>query len=299
MAIVFDAATSGGTVFGNTVTFAHVVGINAHRALMVAATARDVVTVTSATYAGIALTLVARANNVNQLSMYLYRMMNPPTGANLVVINWSGNNAKSAAAVSYDGVDPANIGTAVTNTGNTNTPTVNAASTAGEVVVDAAGYRSSGTILVVGGGQTQRANAGSPVGDTTGHGQSDEPGAAATTMSWTIVAGVAQWAIVAIPLRPFAAPRGRATKYFFPFWDASPELFDANGKIVDPSDILADEWVEAQGLGFPTAENPDSFIEDPSRSKIIEVNASQISARIKTNTNQFAEVLVSRVAAGS
>jgi hypothetical protein len=50
---------------------------------------------------------------------------------------------------------------------------------------------------------------------------------------------------------------------------------------------------------MPTAENPETFIQDPSRSKIIEVNASQVSARIKTNKNQFAEVLVSRVAAGS
>ena len=167
------------------------------------------------------------------------------------------------------------------------------------MVVDAAGYRLGNTTMNVGALQTARVNTGSGIGDLTGHGQSDEPGQAAVTMSWTIVAGVARWGIVALPLKPFTSARGRATKYFFPFWDAAPKLFDANGKIVDPSDTLADEWVEAEGLGFPTAENPESFIEDPSRSKIIEVNAAQASARIKTNTNQFAEVLVSRVAAGS
>ena len=299
MAIVFDAATTGGVGFGLTRTFAHTVGSNEHRILIVGATAQAAVAILSATYAGVAMALVDTAINGGNMRTAMFRMVNPPVGANNVVITWSGNNAWSCGAVSYDGVDPIVFGIAVTNTGNDNTPTVVAASIADELVVDAVGYRVGGTTLNVGGGQTIRINTGSPGGDSTGHGQSDEPGAAAVTMSWTIVAGAGNWAIVALPLKPFASARGRATKYFFPFWDAAPKLFDANGKIVDPSDILADEWVEAEGLGFPSAENPESFIEDPSRSKIIEVNAAQASARIKTNTNQFAEVLVSRVAAGS
>ena len=108
-----------------------------------------------------------------------------------------------------------------------------------------------------------------------------------TTMSWTGMAGTDHWGQLAAPLRPAVSARGRAVKYFFPFWDAAPKLFDANGKTVSISDIQKDVWVEAQGLGMPTAENPDSFIEDPSRSKIIEVNASQVSARIKTNKTKM------------
>jgi hypothetical protein len=298
MAIVFDAATSGGRGFGNTRVFAHTIGANDHRILMVGHTI-SVNAVLTTTFAGIAMDLVDVAFNVGQMRTHLYKMVNPPVGANNVVIFWTGNTAWSCGAVSYDGVDPIAFGPAVTNTGADNTPTVVAASIAGELVVDAAGYRRGSTTLNVGGGQIARVNTGSGVGDLTGHGQSEEAGAPAVTMSWTIAAGAFPWAIVALPLKSFASARGRATKYFFPFWNAAPKLFDANGKIVDPSDILADEWVEAEGLGFPTAENPESFIEDPSRSKIIEVNASQASARIKTNTNQFAEVLVSRVAAGS
>jgi hypothetical protein len=214
-------------------------------------------------------------------------------------MDWDANTAWAVGAVSYDGVDPVSFGTVVTNSGNSNTPSVVAASIEGELVVDSVAYRIGGSALNVGALQTERVDTGSAGGDRVGHGQSDEPGQAVVTMSWTITAGAARWAIVSVPLKPFTSTRGRATKYFFPFWDANPKLFDANGKIVDPSDIRADEWVEAEGLGFPTAENPESFIEDPSRSKIIEVNASQVSAIIKTNTNQFAEVLVSRVAAGS
>jgi hypothetical protein len=156
--------------------------------------------------------------------------------------------------------------------------------------------------MAEGAGQTQlrRETFFDAVNNSTGIEVSDEGSVGGTTtMSWTLPALTDHWGHLAAPLRPAVAARGRAVKYFFPFWDAAPKLFDANGKIVSISDIQKDVWVEAQGLGLPTAENPDSFIEDPSRSKIIEVNASQVSARIKTNKNQFAEVLVSRVAAGS
>ena len=298
MAIVFDATTDGGRGFGNNRTFAHTVGSNEHRILRVGFATFNGISVDSITFGGIPMTFVRNETGAT-VRAHLYRMVDPPAGANNVVINWDANTSWAVGAVSYDGVDPVNFGTVVVNNGNSNTPSVVAASIEDELVVDSVAYRIGSSNLNPGALQTERVDTGSGVGDLVGHGQSEEPGQAVVTMSWTITAGAARWAIIALPLKPFTSTRGRATKYFFPFWDANPKLFDANGKIVDPSDILADEWVEAEGLGFPTAENPDSFIEDPSRSKIIEVNASQISARMKTNTNQFAEVLVSRVAAGS
>ena len=298
MAIVLDAATDGGQGFGNTRTFGHTIGDNEHRILLVGFATYNGIAVNSIRFAGVDMEQVGTILSAT-VRARLYRMVNPPAGLNNVVVNWSANTQWGVGAVTYDGVDPVSFGTVVTNNGNSNTPSVVAASADGELVVDSVAYRIGNSNLNPGALQTERVDTGSGAGDTVGHGQSDEPGQAVVTMSWTITAGAARWAIVSVPLKPFTSTRGRATKYFFPFWDANPKLFDANGKIVDPSDILADEWVEAEGLGFPTAENPESFIEDPSRSKIIEVNASQASARIKTNTNQFAEVLVSRVAAGS
>ena len=298
MAIVFDAATDGGRGFGSIRTFGHTIGSNEHRILLVGSATFNGIGVDAATFAGVDMELVGTDVSAT-VRARLYRMVNPPAGLNNAIMDWDANTQWAVGAVSYDGVDPISFGTVVTAIGNSATPSVVAASAAGELVVDSVAYRAGSSNLNPGALQTERIDTGSAAGDTVGHGQSEEPGQAAVTMSWTITAGVARWAIVSVPLKPFTSTRGRATKYFFPFWDANPKLFDANGKVVDPSDILTDEWVEAQGLDFPTAENPDSFIEDPSRSKIIEVNASQVSARIKTNTNQFAEVLVSRVAAGS
>ena len=298
MAVVFDSATNHTRGFGNTVTYAHTVGTNDHRILLAEHNVDGVRVVDTITYAGIPMDLIATQLNPGNTRKYLHYMITPPIGINNVVINWSGNTGWHAGSVSYDGVDPVSpLGTVVTNIDNDNNPRTTVASVAGELVVDAVGFILN-SAMNVGGGQTARVNQAGG-GGLPGGGSSEEPGAAAVLMNWTIVGGAVQWAAIGVPLKPFSSARGRATKYFFPFWDANPKLFDANGKVVDPSGILADEWVEAEGLGFPTAENPESFIEDPSRSKIIEVNASQASARIKTNTNQFAEVLVSRVAAGS
>lgn len=298
MAIVFDAAQGSGPIFDNTRTWAHVVGANEGRVLIAGFTVTNPVGVLSWTFAGIPMAWLGTAVAGNERT-WMYGMINPPIGANNIVVNLTGNTPLACGSVSYDGVDPMNTyGPVATNTGNSNTPSVIVASAEGEVVVDTMGYHGLNSVVNVGALQTQRVSAGSGVA-LPGYRGSDEPGAAAVTMSWTIVDGAAQWRTIGVSLKPLASTRGRATKYFFPFWDAAPKLFDANGKVVDPSDIQADEWVEAEGLGFPTAENPESFIEDPSRSKIIEVNASQLSARIKTNVNQYAEALVSRVAAGS
>ena len=220
------------------------------------------------------------------------------------MVTWSGVAEITATAIDWVGVDQDNpiravVGSAQ-NSGVGNNLNVILASQIGDLCVDFISVKNTANASVQGAGQTIRADlVGGGVGTNRKRDQSsDEAGAAIVTMSWTFVGNLAA-GLIGVPLIPSTSARGRATKYFFPFWDANPKLFDANGKIVDPSDILADEWVEAEGLGFPTAENPESFIEDPSRSKIIEVNASQASARIKTNVNQFAEVLVSRVAAGT
>ena len=265
--------------------------------------------VTRATYAGIDLIKKQAYGPAEELILWF--LAGPPLGLNVVQLTNAGGQAVAGISVDYNGVDQGNpFGTIkglhqrILNSGpallSEDLATANT-----WVCVDAAtnGRLNQGALdLTEGAGQTSlnRQAAGAPPNNTTAIEVSDEASVGATTtMSWTGMAGVDQWGHIAAPLRPAVSARGRAVKYFFPFWNAAPKLFDANGKIVSISDIQKDVWVEAQGLGMPSAENPETFIQDPSRSKIIEVNASQVSARIKTNKNQFAEVLVSRVAAGS
>jgi hypothetical protein len=266
--------------------------------------------ITALTYGGRALTLKQTYAAVLG-DLALWYLTGPPTGVNNVTLTQPGAQSICGISVDYSGVDQGNpFGTIKglfgwANNGGPALFTEDLATQNTWTCVDAAynGRNAQNSRdMIEGAGQTNlgRETFFDGVNNSGGIEVSDEASVGGTTtMSWTLAALTDHWGHIAAPLRPAVSARGRAVKYFFPFWNAAPELFDANGKIVSISDIQKDVWVEAQGLGMPTAENPETFIQDPSRSKIIEVNASQVSARIKTNKNQFAEVLVSRVAAGS
>lgn len=265
--------------------------------------------ITAATYAGIVLTekQVYGAND----ELKLWFLVGPPTGVNVVQLTHGVGQAITAISIDYNGVDQGNpFGTikglhTIINNGGPALLSEDLATQNTWMCIDAGvagNFNAPAPNLTQGAGQAsiRRETTGTPANNFTAIEVSEEASTGGTTtMSWTGMLNADHWGQLAAPLRPAVSARGRAVKYFFPFWNAAPKLFDANGKVVSISDIQKDVWVEAQGLGMPTAENPETFIQDPSRSKIIEVNASQVSARIKTNKNQFAEVLVSRVAAGS
>ena len=265
--------------------------------------------VTRVTYAGIDLTLKQAYGWGPQVQLWF--LTGPPAGVNAVQLTQGAGQGITGNSVDYNGVDQGNpFGTIKglwvgINNGGPALLTEDLATQNTWMCVDVGiggHFNAAAPNLTEGAGQASlnRFTAGAAPNNLTASEMSEEASTGATTtMSWTGMLNADSWGHLAAPLRPAVAARGRAVKYFFPFWNAAPKLFDANGKIVSISDIQKDAWVEAQGLGMPTAENPDSFIEDPSRSKIVEVNATQVSARIKTNKNQFAEVLVSRVAAGS
>ena len=311
MAIEFDSVEYSAPGFVNTTTYAHTVSDLLSSPCMFVHTNAVIggTNVIVCTYGGDAFTQLGTQNFIdggNRQVQEVWYLAGPSTGLNNVVVTWSGAGELTVTSIVWDGVDrdnPIRVPVlSAQNSGVGNTLNVVLASQVGDLCVDFLSVKNvNGPDGVPAAGQTLRSSLQSnEVANTNRHrdNSSDELGATAVTMSWTFT-NLRAAGLIGVPLRAAAADRGRATKYFFPFWDANPKLFDANGKIVDPSDILVDEWVEAEGLALPTAENPDSFIEDPSRSKIIEVSATQSSARIKTNKNQFAETLVSRVAAGS
>ena len=263
--------------------------------------------VTAMTYAGNAMI----QKQLFGPDLSLWYLTGPPTGVNAVLLTQAGAQSICGVSIDYNGVDQGNpFGTikGLWAEGNNAGPALLTEDLATQntwMCIDVAAngrFNEVARDLAQGAGQASigRENFWDGANTSMSIEMSEEASVGATTtMSWTNMIGVDQWGQLAAPLRPAVSARGRAVKYFFPFWNAAPKLFDTNGKIVSISDIQADAWVEAQGLGMPSAENPETFIQDPSRSKIIEVNATQTSARIKTNKNQFAEVLVSRVAAGS
>src|SRR2546427_11529933 len=130
----------------------------------------------------------------------IWKLVTPAPGANNVVVTLSALTNVKAGATSWTNVDQTTpVGTAATNTGSSNFPSVTVASAAEEVVHDTIGANVDQDELAVtaDAGQTERWNI------RTSHtgGGSTEVGAASVTMSWTMVKNTS-WAIVGVPIKP-------------------------------------------------------------------------------------------------
>lgn len=175
--IAFDASSSAntGAVDQTSLTWSHTVGAGSNRILVVGVSIRNSAgqTVSSVTYAGVGLTFIGAQSNGTNSRIEMWRLLAPATGTNSIVVTMSAGAHFVGGAASFTGVDQTTpLGTFVSATGNTSTPTVNASSATGEVVIDTLAMRGSAdTITSVGAGQTQRwANQMPAPGAITTHG---------------------------------------------------------------------------------------------------------------------------------
>jgi hypothetical protein len=195
--IAFDAA-SFASANATGLTWAHTVGAAGANRILIVGIGFDPrgATVTGVTYGGQPLTLIGGVSATSS-RVELWRIVAPLTGTNNVVVTGTGAKEKIAGATSWTGVHQTTpLGTAAFATGTSITPTVNVTSATGDVVVDTVMAVDTAS-LTVGAGQTQRWNVA--LGDYMGGGSS-EPGAATTTMSWTL-SGSFTWSIGAVPLK--------------------------------------------------------------------------------------------------
>ena len=165
-------------------------------------------TISSITYNGVALTAVpGGSTNNGQYYVTAYYLIAPDTGTHDIVVTVSGSVFDfGAGAISYtDAHQTTPLGTAVTATGTSTTPSVTVSSAADELVDDGLVIIHGGT-LSVGAGQTQRWNAIASSGYIKYAG-STEGGAASTTMSWSNSSSQT-WAIVAVPIKPVGGGGG-------------------------------------------------------------------------------------------
>jgi hypothetical protein len=173
-AIAVDSATSaqGSTA---SLSWNHTVGSGANRILIVGTSHRDGNrTVDSVTYGGTLLVKIGEQNGPgNGNKTTIWRLIAPPSGTALVVVNLSASSNVAAGAISFTGVDPTTpLGTFVSASGTSTTASVIATSASGELVVDTATVNGDGLSLTVGAGQTQRWNTGTGTagGDIRGAG---------------------------------------------------------------------------------------------------------------------------------
>ena len=294
MAIVFDAGAGSGPIFANTRAWAHTVGANDGRVLIAGLTSGNPVAVNAWTFAGVPMVLLGTAVAGNERT-WMYGMVSPPIGVNNVVVNLSGNTALACGSASYVGVDTVNpYGPVATNTGNTNTPTVDVASGDGEVVVDTMGYHGLNSATTIGALQTQRVTVASGVG-LPGYRGSEEPGAPTVTMSWIINAGAAEWRTVGISLKPFVPFVPRATEYEFNVWDPLQRIIGRDGHMVQPNEVRADKWGKLLGFRSPSSKVFASLADSPDAFYISGVTSDGETVRITPDEKLFADMILKRI----
>jgi hypothetical protein len=203
--IVHDATTST-SGSAATVTQSHTVGTTqGNRILVVGVSFRSAAaqSVSTITYGGQSLTRLSFTNTGTYHRAELWYLVNPPTGANNVVVTFSASVAYIVGISSYYNVHQTTpFGTAATATGNSTSASVAVTSAVGDLVVDVVEKNKDNEAITAGANQTQRWNrVNSTSGlDNIGAGSS-EAGAATVTMSWSW-STARVWAIVAAPLKP-------------------------------------------------------------------------------------------------
>lgn len=162
-------------------------------------------TLSGSTYNGVALTAIPSGSAANgQYHIDGLHLIAPATGTNNLVATFSGGVFDvGMGSVSFTGADQTTpLGTAVTATGTSTTPSVTVSSAAGEIVIDGL-VITHGSTLTVGGSQTQRWNAIAS-GGFIKYAGSTQNGASSTTNTWT--SGNSQtWAQGAVPVKPVAS----------------------------------------------------------------------------------------------
>ena len=160
------------------------------------------VTVTSATYGGVALTPVGRVAGAQAVE--LWQLVAPAPGTGSVVVNFSASTAAAIGASSFSGVDQAQPTAGFAGASGTGTvSSVDVASEVGGLVVDLSILQDNPSASA-GSGQITlwlRSNAELRARSTA------EPGAATVTMS-TNLSTAAAWSHAAVSLRPAGAGGG-------------------------------------------------------------------------------------------
>ena len=308
MSVSFGTPSLGSGSGGGPVTFAHTVeNIGGDRMLVVLA-ARDGGAgsgFNSVTYGGVALTQkvgpIVRDND----HLSLWYLLDPAVGtANVVLTHAVTPTAVVGIAVVAMGVDLSDPwgNTASTTSGGSPVSTTVASDVSQTVIAAVAADNTGGTgDLSAQAGQTQIVevyhNGGGVPANSKVAGLSYEQGAPSVTSGYN-VSGAGNNELIVAAIKAASAPRGRLSDYYVGFWDPQLVLTNNEGAIVPANEVNADTWLYTRGLDMGHPVIYDSFVDDPSKSRIVE--AIDVGGRLdlKANKSQFARIIIERAREG-
>jgi len=187
--VVGAAASANSTQTASSLSYSYNSGTTGtNRILMVGISYRNstsqTVSTTGVTYGGQTMTQVGTTATATSGSgrMYIYRLLNPPTGANTLAVTWSAALTFGAVvgAVTYSGVDQTTpLGTYASGTSTTASVSVAVASGTGQTVFGVVDGRSTAAFTPTGLWSAR------PFTNTAGAAQSSTAGTATVTLTWT------------------------------------------------------------------------------------------------------------------
>ena len=189
--LALDANTTRQASSGTSDSFSHTCSTKPNRALFVIAILHGTSNPTnvSASYAGVSMTKLGEHRTVSDnVTLAVFELKAPATGANTVALSWTGTGAGQIIARSYTGVHqgtPTRSGSYTSALFNDTTPSISVPSAVGDIVVDGMGFNTLGSsTATVGSGQTQ---IWSVEANSMRTAFSWEDGSAGSvTMSWTV-----------------------------------------------------------------------------------------------------------------
>jgi len=314
MTVAFDAYSEngGGDCATGLSTFNHTCA-GQNRLLLVGASQYDNIDLANPpAYAGVNMNLLDPPGKLVQggSDLAVWYLIGPALGVN--AITYTNEAYRCVAAMSFNGVDqaspfntPNSSQVAGTTTANNCNNAVDVETAIDELIAIFHSYEAAGTSGGCGGSVCSLT--GTPVFTDRGQhccctgmsgiGAQTTPG----DISGLVNIGVTKPSIggrdvigIYVSLRPFLPTRGRRVAYYFNIWDPKPRVRDILGRTVPADKIVADAWIELEGLKLPESEVYSSFVQDPSKARIVEVNDRAGNASLKASKSQFADVLIKR-----
>jgi uncharacterized repeat protein (TIGR01451 family) len=167
---------------------------------------RDNETITGVTYNGVAMTQVGAVNNANDAQVYIFRLVNPPTGANNLDVTWSSalNQGAVVGAVTYSGVNQTTpTGTFASNSGSSTTPSVTVTGAVGQLVFGVVGGRTNNVDYTATTSGATQLWTSRPFNQQTSGSAQTLPGVASAALTWS--GSNNSWAAAGVSLNPVVA----------------------------------------------------------------------------------------------
>jgi hypothetical protein len=270
-------STSSSQATGSSLTFTHNRGTANNTVTLVSIQLGRQTTVTgNVTYGGNNMTLIGSdaiaSGSGPRNTVYIYELINPPSGNQTVSINVSGSNGIVAGAVSFSGVDISNpTGAVVSGTGESSSATLSGIATEADAIVFSAISHTSGNTVGFGAGQVQRWRITNNSEDRSKGAASTKliSSGATTSVSFSNLGG-SRWAAIAVSVNP-----GSLTPN-------PTESFTQNPALCSPLTILAGQPITVRTYTMVTS---GTMPASPNISAILRYGATTITTLTNPSYN--------------